>query len=108
MIKYLDLIQTVGSPYLKFYCFSGDTKKKTLKKKKALKIKSQLVIFWAKMTSQLVIFRVFFFFFFIPQTLNLIFFPVNQLIKNSGLTYCRIAPLQKLVPEIGTGLKFST
>ena len=44
------------------------------------------------MTSQLVIFRVFLFIFFVPLTLNLIFFPVNQLIKKF-LSYCALPKL---------------
>ena len=53
----------------KFYCFTGDIIEKK-KKKKAL-----------KMTSQLVIFRAFLFIFFRPPTLSLKKIPVNQLIK---------------------------
>ena len=57
---------------------SGDNKKSSENEKKPL-----------KMTSQLVIFRAFFFFFPISTTPNLEKIPVNQLIQTSGLSKLR-------------------
>ena len=63
MMKYVKISYRMLVNFTSFTVFSGNIKKKNL-----------------KMTSQLVIFRA-----FLSPTLNLNFFPVNQLIKDSSL-----------------------
>ena len=65
MMNYLKIQYRLLVFTLLVLLFFGDIKKKSSKKKKKKAL---------KMTSQLVIFRVFIFFFFVPSTLSLNFF----------------------------------